>query len=280
MVIYVDVLLVTNFLISYFLLIGSSLLTGYTYSRKRILISSIVGAFFCLYIFVEFDNNVLDFLIKITSLLICILIAYGIKNKRAFVMQSICYVFLNMLITGITMGLSFKSSVVLQKNMFFYFDINPILLVLSSCLIYFFILVFQLIRERVTPQEIYSIDIIFKDFTLKSLQSFYDTGFKVKDIIANRDVILVSFDKVKENIPINISTTIQNYFEGIYNDTNISIIPIFLNTIQGGGMIPALKSEFIIIDDKKVENIMVAFTKNELCENVTAIFGTDIKRQL
>ncbi len=280
MIIYVDVLLVTNFLISYFLLIASSLLAGYTYNRKRIVISSVIGAFFCLYIFVEFDNSILDLLVKIISLLICVFVAYGVKNKRAFVIQGICYVFLNMLITGITMGLSFKSSAVLQKNMFFYFDINPILLVLSSCLIYFLILIFQLVKEKIAPQEVYLVDIIFKDFKLKSLQSFYDTGFKVKDIIANRDVVLVSFDKVKPNMPTNISMAVQNYFEGIYNDTNISIIPIFLNTIHGGGMLPALKSEYIIIDSKKVDNIMIAFTKNELSENVTAIFGTDIKKQL
>ncbi len=280
MIIYVDVLLVTNFLISYFLLIGSALLMGYTYNRKRILIASIIGSFFCLYILVQNDNKMLDFLIKLASLLVCVFIAYGMKNKRSFIFQSICYVFLNMMMTGIAVMMSYKSSVVLQKNMFFYFDISPVLLVLSSCVIYLLILIFQSIKERVSPKEQYDIDIYFKNFVIEKIPSFYDTGFKIKDVIANKDIVLVSLDKVKDKIPLKIFEAIKSYFDGEYKISDVIIIPIFYNSVKGGGMLPAIRTEYIIIDGKKIDNIVVAFTENELSESVSAIFGTEIKKQL
>ena len=45
-------------------------------------------------------------------------------------------------------------------------------------------------------------------------------------------------------------------------------------------MIPSVKAEYILINGKKVENILIGFTQNPLSENVKAIFGADIRKQL
>ena len=45
-------------------------------------------------------------------------------------------------------------------------------------------------------------------------------------------------------------------------------------------MIPAIKAEYILTEGKKTENIIVGFSENTLGEDVQAIFGTDIKKQL
>ena len=73
MVVYVDVLIITNFTISYFLLLTAALLSGYTYKRKRIILSAATGAVFCLYIFVDINIIFVDILIKIISLHIMII---------------------------------------------------------------------------------------------------------------------------------------------------------------------------------------------------------------
>lgn len=280
MVVYVDVLLVTNFLISYFLLLAASVMSGYTYNRKRIIISAAAGAVFCLYIFMDGLNFIADFFIKLVSLVICSVIAFGIKDKRKTAIQSVCFALLNMLLTGAVAAVSHKSSVVYHNNMFFYFGINPVMLVTASAVIYLLILFFELVKEKISPQKLYSIDIVFKDFKIKDVSAFYDSGFKVKDIIANKDVVALSFEKVKSMVPAEIKDSIICFFSSDYTSAGCQFTPVFFNTLAGGGMMPALKAEYISYGEKRVHNILVAFTENELSENVSAIFGTDIKNQL
>jgi len=51
-------------------------------------------------------------------------------------------------------------------------------------------------------------------------------------------------------------------------------------TLSGNGMLPALKGQYIMVENKRIDNILIAFTKDTLTENIDAIFGAGIKRQL
>ncbi|MBE6878416.1 MAG: hypothetical protein E7488_04545 [Ruminococcaceae bacterium] len=280
MVVYIDVLIIINFLISYFFLIAAAVLAGYTYNRKRIVFASSAGALCCLYIFFPADSIFLSLIFKSGSLLLCSVIAFGIKDKRKLIIQSLCYFMLNMLLTGSAMLLSYENTVVYEKNMFFYFSINPVILVILSAVIYLAILIFELIKEKVSPQKIYLMDVYFGSFSIKGLSAFYDSGFKMKDIVSNRDVIVVGFGKISNRMPENLAKDIAHFLNGNYSDIKEGFIPVFFSTLSGSGMMPAIKIEHITIDNKIIKNVLVAFTENELSENVTVIFGTDIKKQL
>ena len=269
----------TNFLISYFLLMASALLAEYTYSRKRIIFSAFTGALFCLYIFVDSGIVLLDFIFKSFSLVVCSAAAFGIKNRKKLLIQMLCYFALNMLLTGIVYLVSFENAAVYQNNMFYYFSINPVILVVSSAVIYIAILVFELVKEKISPQKTYYIDIFFKEFSLEKVSAFYDSGLKLKDIVSNKDVLIIGYEKLKDKLPCELKNNIYYFFKGSYNNVVGGFIPVFFSTLSGNGMIPAVKSEYILIENKRIENILIAFTESDLGENVTALFGTDIRKQ-
>lgn len=280
MIIYVDVLIITNFIITYFLLIASAVLSGYTYNRKKIALAAVAGAVCCMYIFIQQESFVADMLIKLFSLVICSSIAYGFVNIRKTAIQSICFAFLNMLLTGIVIAVSFKSTKIYENNMFYYFSINPVILVLFSLAIYLTITMFEFFKNKISPQQIYCIDIFFSNFSITGICAFYDSGFKVKDIISNKDIIIVEFRKVEEYLPLALKNDICNFFREDYENIREKFIPVFFSTISGKGMIPAIKAEYILTEGKKTENIIVGFSENTLGEDIQAIFGTDIKKQL
>lgn len=280
MIIYVDVLIITNFVISYFLLLTASVLSGYTYSRKRIIMSAALGALSCLYIFVQLENPLSDAAVRMVSLLLCAVTAFGYRNKKKFIVQTVYYVVLNALLTGVISALSLKSSAVYHNNMFFYFDINPVELVVLSVLIYVVLCISELVKERISPQKCITLDIYFDSFFIKDVKAFYDSGFKVKDIVSNKDVIAVSYVKLKEYIPPEIQRNIENFMTAQYEEVKCMFVPVIFNTLSGNGMLPAMKAEYIKANDRTIKNIIVAFTDNELSENVDAIFGASVKRQL
>ena len=280
MIIYVDVLIAVNFFISYFLMMAASVISGYTYIRKRIVFSSLISSLFCLYIFVQSNNNLIDFAVKTFSLILCAAIAFGLKNLKKFVLQAVCFVMLNALLTGITAMLSLKSTLIYQKNMFFYININPVMLVIFSAVIYIVITLFASVKEHIMPNQIYKLELIADNFNIENIDAFYDSGFKVRDIVSNKDVIMISFKKIKENLPKKLADDVHNFYEENYEKVHTEFIPVFFSTVCGSGLMPAIKTQYVKINGRKLENIIVAFIKNELSENVTAIFGTSIKRQL
>lgn len=280
MVIYIDVLMITNFVISYFLLIAASIVSGYTYNRKRIVFSAATGAVCCLYILADINNLFFNLAFKIISLIICAVIAFGFSAKKKLMIQGLWYMFLNMLLTGLIGVAADSSTEIYQQNLFYYLNINPLLLVVSSVVIYIFILIFAIIKEKISPMTLYTADIIFKEFALENIKLFYDSGFKLKDIVSNNDVVIVSFEKTKANLPERIQNNVNRFLSEEYQFVDCKFIPVFFNTIQGEGIVPAIKAEYMIIENKKIENILIAFVKNNLSENVTGMFGNDIKKQL
>ena len=280
MVIYIDILLVTNFLISYFLLLGSAVLSGYTFSRKRVVFSSAVGALSCLYILYPQQSVIINITYKVFTLIVCSTIAFGLKDKRRLIVQMSVFALLNMLLTGTTAAAGIKSNIIYGNNMLYYFGINPVMLVLFSTAIYLLITAFELIKEKISPQKIYVMDIFFKNFTVEAIPAFYDSGFKIKDIVSNNDVIIVSSEKLKDKLPPVLINQIKGFLKEEYYTVEHHFTPVFFSTLSGNGMLPAIKAEYINLNGKRIQNILVAFTDNTLSENVTAIFGTDIRKQL
>lgn len=280
MVIYVDVLLIVNFLISYFLMLASALLAGYTYERKRIVAGALVSAVFCLYIFVQGKNIIFDILFKLFSLFVSSSISFGFSNRRKFLIQTSCYLFLNMLLTGTTALISIESKAVYYSNMFFYFKINPVVLVLASGVIYISIMMFEMIKDRITPQKTYTMDVVFDEFSLCGLTAFYDSGCNIKDIVSNKEVILISIHRHIHQMPHNVAQSILRFVSEDYEHTQVHFVPVFFKTISGEGMLPGIKTKYIMVENKRIENVVAAFTDKSLGENVSVLFGTDIKRQV
>ena len=280
LIIYVDVLLVVNLIVTYFLLTASAIITGYTYNIKRIIFSSVFGAVFCLYIFVQSNSVAVDITVKISSLVVCAAVAFWNGKLRSFVSQSICFLLLNFLLAGIVIWISIKNSLIYHNNFIFYYDINPVILVLSSVFIYAVITVFAVMKEHFCDDKLYSVDMIFKKFCVYNINAFYDSGLKIKDIISNKDVMIVGYDDVKTILPKDLSNDIKSFFEEKYQTITTDFIPVFYNTVSSHGMLPSLKTEMVVINNKTIKNVLVAFAQNKLDDNVSALFGTAIKKQL
>ena len=263
------------------MLIAAAILSGYTYNRKRVLISSVAGAFFCLYIFMPSKNMFIDIAVKIISLMVCSVIAYQRKGKlKNCIVQTLVFAALNILLTGIIITSSVQYKMLYHKNMFFYVDINPVILVTASAVVYIVTTIFSVLKSQFSANELYTADITFRDFELNEIIAFYDSGLKIRDIVSNKDVIITDFEKIKEQLPNSISSDILDFLNEKYSDISTIFIPVFINTVSGSGMLPAIKADKVKINGKEAENILVAFTKNNFSENVAAIFGTGVKKQI
>lgn len=280
LIVYVDVLIIVNFIVTYFLLVASAVFSGYTYSRTRVFISAVLGALACLYIFVPNDSLFTDISVKTLSLAVCSIVAFWKGKLKNYLLHTICFVVLNVLITGVVLSIAEKSRIIYQNNMFWYIDINPVVLVTASVFIYITAVLLSSARESIGAAAVLMADIFFDNFKFENITAFYDSGLKIKDVVSNKDIVLVSYEKTKEKMPETVSNDIKDFFREKYTDIKTAFVPVFFNTISGSGMIPAVRAEKIEIKNREIKNVLVAFVQDDFSENVTMIYGTGIKKQI
>ena len=117
-VIYVDILLLINLLVNYFLLLASNAILHTHPKRLRILISAAVGALYSLIIFLPDLNIVLSVSLRVVCSTVMVLIAFKINNIKTFLRSFGCFFMSNFAFAGIMLGvwLVLKPNGMVYKN--------------------------------------------------------------------------------------------------------------------------------------------------------------------
>ena len=239
MKIYLDLILIINFIIDYLLLYGTKKILKNKTSIKRILLGSIIGSISSLLMI--YQNNII---IKILLSILIIIITFGIKN----IIKNTTYFYLLSIILGGTLYL---------------FDLNiyklnyQILLIISPILIYLYI------KENIKYKNIYLNNYIVEIYInnkLYKLEGMIDTGNELKDPYKKRSIILVN---------INLD----------YRKFKFLFVPF--NALNTQGIIPCIKPDKIIINNKIFTNYLIGLSKDKFHLNgVECILPNTIKEEL
>lgn len=239
MKIYLDLILIINFIIDYLLLYGTKKILKNKTSIKRILLGSIIGSISSLLMI--YQNNII---MKILLSILIIIITFGINN----IIKNITYFYLLSIILGGTLYL---------------FDLNiyklnyQILLLISPILIYLYI------KENIKYKNIYLNNYIVEIYInnkLYKLEGMIDTGNELKDPYKKRSIILVN---------INLD----------YRKFKYLFVPF--NALNTQGIIPCIKPDKIIINNKIFTNYLIGLSKDKFHLNgVECILPNTIKEEL
>ena len=140
--IYVDVLLILNLYIDYILLFLCSKICSIKANHIKIIFSSIIGSISTLIILLPNSSNLISFIYSVSVSIILALISFG---KRNLIKNSLVLYILNCLYTGLSMLIwtVFNNSNIIINNNVVYFNISPLLLIISTAIIYLLITLFK-----------------------------------------------------------------------------------------------------------------------------------------
>lgn len=277
--VYIDILIVVNIIINYILIRLACIVSGSVADFKRKIISSVTGAFFSMAIFFEL-SDLSSVLLKIISVLLCGSISFGYGNRRFFLKNLFSLIAVNVIFSGFVMLLADKSTFVYFNNYMYYFNINPVMLVLCIFALYIIISAGELLFS--TPKEQVYDFVIEMNGQEYNLTGFYDTGFGIKDIINDRAVIMCSFDTIKDMASPHMLKEIYSFFtKGEYQSCDI--FPLFYGDISGKGMLPAIKAEKVYIEKNgkrtEIKNTAIAVCRQNLSDEYQIIFGKQIMKR-
>ncbi|WP_298731276.1 sigma-E processing peptidase SpoIIGA [uncultured Subdoligranulum sp.] len=214
--IYLDVLLLVNFLTAYFLLLAAGVLSGQHAAFIRMLLGSAVAALSALVLFVPEQPYAIQLLYKVGTAFLITAVTFGTANKVRLLTAACWYAAMNILIAGLALLVVLQTGTKLLQtgNLTVYLRVSPLLLVglsAAGCLAVE-IGARVLERRKPTPETI-GVEVELAGLPVH-LRAMLDTGCHLKDPITCLPVLVVSFPDAKNRLPETIRTYLMAWFDG------------------------------------------------------------------
>lgn len=246
-VIYLDELLLTNFLAAAALLLGAGLLCARQCSGLRLMAGSAAAAAASLGILLPELPGPAAFLYKVFTCCAAVAAAYGVPGLRNFVQLCVWYLLLNLLLCC-----------------------GAVLAVLRGVLFCF---------GRAGTRCIAAV--LELEGAVLSVQAFCDTGFSVQDPLTGQAVVLVYYPAVRSALPQELRTFLDRYFAcGTAPPPELRVRLVPCTTIAGHCVLPAVPAKALRTSKGSAAGILAAFCRPETQQPWTALLGSELAVQL
>ena len=249
MCVYVDILIILNTLVNYFILLAVDKILRIHSKKWRILLGGAVGGMSSLLLFLE-NLGVIMTLIKIISAILMIIVTFGIKPIKR-ILKSI---FLLFAITFLFGGLLFAVYIFLDKDVLIYsngivyFDIDLTFLIICTVISYIVITLISKIMDKKAPKsKEYYVSVENADKII-SCTALMDTGNNLREPFSGYPVIMV--DKA--------------LFDKLFTEEKIRFIPV--STVNGESLIKAFRPEKITINNFITDKVYIGESLSKLDE--------------
>ena len=260
MVVYIDILLIINTVLNYAVLVTAEKLLKRDIRLLRLLAGSFTGALFSLIVFLDINNTFLLFVIRLVSSALITLISFGFHKRSEYIKAVTMTCAVSLLYCGgmILFYQAFKPSNMLIINDVIYFELDPLLMILITAIIYVLLLIlYKLFSERIKST------VVSMRFTVGgkeySCVGKIDTGCNLTEPFSGSPVIIAD--------------------KSIFPDNGYDkqrIIPY--TAVSGSSFLRAVKAEKVVIDKKTIDTTVYIASADIKSSSFAAIINSDIIR--
>ncbi len=280
-VIYLDILLLVNFLVGFFLLKAVALLTGSRLSFGRAVLGAAAAACSSLILLAPELGPASQLLYQLATALAITALAFGRRQRGLLLRQMLWFALLNLMQAGfVVFAIQHWGLVGVEtNNLAIYINLSPWVLLLSVLAVYLCIRLGVLLFGEPPPPEDWQMRLYLEGAQLP-LRAYLDTGFMVQDPVSAGQVVLVSWPAVRERLPSSLQGFLQGYFSGEspqpYPGMALRLVPC--RTVAGQQVLPGITTSSVWLERRgkrmKAEKITVTFTAQLLMGGeYDALFG-------
>ncbi|MCL1880568.1 MAG: sigma-E processing peptidase SpoIIGA [Oscillospiraceae bacterium] len=230
-IIYVDLLVIINLYITFFLLKATLTFLHKRVSNKRIVLSSLIGGGTSLMVLIPHLPFALNGLLRILAGLLIVFLAFGYKNRYEYFKNALFFLIINVVFAGFTLVLWFFVAPLGMEwsGGVLYFDISLPTLIITTALAYGLIRLMRYILDvKHAGSREYTITIVTKSGNVATLSALADSGNMLTDYFTGLSVIVLNGES-------NLD----------FGDVKPRLLPY--NTIDSAGLISVYRVERIVI---------------------------------
>lgn len=286
-VIYLDLLLLINFLIGYFLLRAAGLLTGAVPSFGRALLGAAAAAASSLALLLPQQPIMVQLLYQVCTALAAVRCAFARQSWRMLARRTLWYALLNLLLAG-AVGLGiFRWGLtgVHTNNMAVYFNISPVTLTLCVLCVYLVIRLVSLLFGPPQPVTGWRLELELAGTVLR-MDALCDTGFFLRDPFSGAQTVLLSYPAARQQLPQALCDCLDAWFAGgmgppVQPPPGIAFRPVLCRTAAGEELLPGLGGVRVSLarEQRTVQSgrVTVAFCRHPLeAGGAAALFGSEL----
>lgn len=263
--IYIDILIGTNIIINYFILLAVTKFTKIKPKILRMVLGSCFGAVCSLVIFLPAISLIINLVIKLLISAAIIFFTFGFNNTVTFIKNLGLFYFISFCFCGamLFVWFMFTPKGLIVKNSVVYFNISPIIMIVTTVVCY---LIIRLI-DRITKPQQSKIEICkIKIINNGKYCEFYgkiDTGNTLCEPFSQCPVIVASEKAVKE-IAEDAFDILLKYEEPEFSlKHKYRLVPF--TSVGGKGLLPAfLPKEVYINGTYCPKKVFVAVCKDSV----------------
>lgn len=266
MIVYVDVLLVINLFVNYFLLLVTKTLLHKTVRRKRLVLGAVLGSLYALVIFLPKLPNIVTLLMHLAASCLIVLAAFPVENAKAFFKAFAAFFAVNFAFAGLMLALwlGFRPNGMVYQNGAVYFDIDIKILILSSAACYLLLtLIFRLLRRRAPDNAVYDIELLQNGKTVIA-KALLDTGHSLSDGFSDRPVLVASRRVVQRLADASLLPFLKGETAPLSGSAaHIRLIPY--SSVRGSGVLKAFCIEEVRVPSRsyRLQNVLLALSETE-----------------
>ena len=270
-VIYVDVLVCLNTIISFFMLGAVRLICREGTKRWRVLAGSFMGGAYSLCVFLPELPTAAAVALRAAFLLAVTLCVFDFGYKKRFFRLFACLCAVSFLFAGAVLGiwLVFKPQGVVIRNSGLYLDIGFLPLVLFSAAIYLTVTVFMRFFSRsVRDSCACTVSLCFNGKAL-SLKGIIDTGNTLTDSFTGRSVSVV--DRATAFLLFDEEAAESIFSGGLTEGMHLTVS----NTVDGEGLLPVFTADRMAVNTDsglaEIQTPSLAVSKTESFGNGVSV---------
>lgn len=254
MVIYADVLVALNILITYILIVAVRVFSKIPTNKWAVTFASLIGGFSSLIIFWEDMNVFLSLAYKLICAGVIVAVAILPKTLKVFLKSYIAFFLVSFLFGGAVYALeiTMKPQNILYYNGIVYFDMSISYLVGCVLSVYgVFLIGDYLITRHTLKGSKCILEITYNNLSV-TLPALIDTGNSLQDGFSGRPVIVAELSAIapifdRAELMFFKSQDYENIPESLYK--SFRLVPC--SAVTGESMLPSFKPDFVKITWEK-----------------------------
>ena len=256
-VIYIDILLAINWIVDYFLLVGTAVLTGCMPGWRRLLLGGALGGASALIFLAPPLPLWVQLLYQLAAGTAVLLAAFRERRLRSFARLWFWYFLLNLCYSGLVLAavywLSFNA--VRRNNLAFYYDVPPLLLVGCILVLYFVLRLVLVLFDAPRSDKIVRTEVLLNGETLYA-EVLIDSGMSAQDALLEQPLLLLSWPDTLQKRTVSVKnrqmdvlrTKLEEWFSAPVAarmlPAGLRLVP--LRTAAGMLLAPALTVQAVI----------------------------------
>lgn len=193
-VIYIDVLLLVNFIVNYFLILGACFFTKEPVRRGRFALAALLGSALSLVLLLPPQPLAAALLIKLAGSALLALASFGFRGLRCFLRGTAALFLSSALFAGAIAGLAVwsRSDALVSRNLGVYIDLSPTALIAAAAAIYLLLCLYdRLFKRPAAAPRLVEAELPRPGGGTVRLRLLPDSGKQLTELVSGREVLVL-----------------------------------------------------------------------------------------